>query len=77
MTTDLKTVWLTKGTVVKIIAGSREGYIGKIVQVLHLSVTGCIYKVVLVKDIGYYDRYELYYTQEQVVEYTQQEVGAK
>ena len=77
MTTDLKTVWLTKGTKVQIIAGSREGIIGYIVEVLHLSVQGCIYRVVPTKGMCGIDSRGYYYTQEQVVEYTQQEVGAK
>lgn len=77
MTTDLKTVWLTKGTKVQIIAGSREGIIGYIVEVLHLAVQGCIYRVVPTKGMCGIDSRGYYYTQEQVVEYTQQEVGAK
>ena len=77
MTTDLKTVWLAKGTKVQIIAGSREGIIGYIVEVLHLSVQGCIYRVVPTKGMCGIDSRGYYYTQEQVVEYTQQEVGAK
>ena len=89
MTTDLKTVlgdqchWLSKGTKVKIIAGSRQGYIGKIVEVMYLSVSGgCIYRVVININAGQkvksqYHTIEHLYTQEQVVEYTQQEVGAK
>lgn len=88
MTTDLKTVlgsqchWLTKGTVVKIIVGSREGYIGKILHVWPLSVAGCIYKVVLNVHSGFYQDKPQYqklvclYTQEQVVEYTQVEFCA-
>ena len=82
-TTDLKTVlgsqchWLTKGTKVQIIAGSREGIIGYIVEVLHLSVQGCIYRVVPTKGMCGIDSQGYYYTQEQVVEYTQQEVGVK
>ena len=76
MTTDLKTVWLRTGTVVKILDGSRQGYIGEIIDVLHLSVKGCIYKVLLNVDIRS-KRLAQLYTQEQVVEYTQQEVGAK
>ena len=74
---DLKTVWLTKGTKVQIIAGSRKGIIGYIVEVLHLSVQGCIYRVVPTKGMCGIDSNGYYYTQEQVVEYTQQEVGAK
>ena len=76
MTTDLKTVWLTKGTEVKIIAGSREGYIGKIIDVLHLSVEGCIYKVCL--NVHSHSKiYAQLYTQDQIVEHTRQEGGAK
>ena len=77
MTTDLKTVWLTKGTKVQIIAGSREGIIGYIVEVLHLAVQGCIYRVVPTKGMCGIDSNGYYYTQEQVVEYTQQEGGVK
>jgi len=73
MTTDLKTVWLTKGTKVQIIAGSSEGYIGYIVEVLHLSVQGCIYKIVL---NAFLPNLAQLYTQEQVVEYTQVEFCA-
>ena len=82
MTTDLKTVlgdqchWLSKGTKVKIIAGSREGYIGYIVEVLHLAVQGCIYRVVPTKGMCGIDSRGYYYTQEQVVEYTQVEFCA-
>ena len=76
MTTVLKSVWLRTGTVVKILAGSRQNYIGEIIDVLHLSVEGCIYKVLLNVDIQS-KRLAQLYTQDQVVEYTQQEVGAK
>ena len=75
MTTDLKTVWLRTGTVVKILAGSRQNYIGEIIDVLHLSVGGCIYKVLLNVDIQS-KRLAQLYTQEQVVEYTQVEFCA-
>ena len=75
MTTDLKTVWLRTGTVVKILDGSRQGYIGEIIDVLHLSVKGCIYKVLLNVDIRS-KRLAQLYTQEQVVEYTQVEFCA-
>jgi len=74
-TTDLKTVWLKTGTVVKILDGSRQGYIGEIIDVLHLSVEGCIYKVLLNVDIRS-KRLAQLYTQEQVVEYTQVEFCA-
>jgi ribosomal protein L24 len=79
---DLKTVWLTKGTKVKIIAGSRQGYIGKIVEVMYLSVSGgCIYRIVININAGQkvksqYHTIEHLYTQEQVVEYTQVEFCA-
>ena len=73
MTTDLKTVWLTKGTKVKNIAGSSEGYIGEVIDVLHLSVKGCIYKVVL---NAFRPNLAQLYTQDQVVEYTQVEFCA-
>ena len=76
MTTDLKTVWLKTGTVVKILDGSRQGYIGEIIDVLHLSVEGCIYKVLLNVDIRS-KRLAQLYTQDQVVEYAQQEGGVK
>jgi len=75
MTTDLKTVWLRTGTVVKILDGSRQGYIGEIIDVLHLSVEGCIYKVLLNVDIRS-KRLAQLYTQDQVAEYTQVEFCA-
>ncbi len=75
--------YLRIGTEVKILVGNHAGNIGKIIEVIHLSFAGCIYRVASSMEVGYwqdkcqYQYLEFLLTPEQIDEYTQQEVGVK
>lgn len=74
--------YLRTGTEVRILVGNHAGNIGKIIEVIHLSFAGFIYRVASSMEVGYsqdkcqYQYLEFLLLPEQVVEYTQVEFCA-